>query len=59
MTKFLIPRKGLLVRDPETKFPLAEAGEIKLWSRYWRRRVRCGDCAIGQPPKNKRITRKT
>jgi len=51
MTKFLIPRKGLLVRDLDTKIPLAEVGEIKLWSRYWRRRVKCGDCAIGQPPK--------
>lgn len=51
---FLIPREGLLVRDPKSKNPLAAEGETKIMTgpvgRYWRRRVKCGDCRIGSPP---------
>ncbi len=49
-TKFLIPQEGLLIRDPSSKNPLAEAGEEKPWigkdGRYWRRRVRDKSCII-------------
>lgn len=55
MDKFLIPKTGLIVRDPFTKEPLPEHGALKPWvgrdGRYWRRRVKCGDCVVGNPPK--------
>jgi hypothetical protein len=45
---FLVPVKGLLVRDPQTKEPLPENGEIKPMigadGRYWRRRLI--DCTV-------------
>jgi len=49
--KFLIPRPGLIVRDPLSKTPLAELGEWKTIigpaGRYWRRRINCGDVTEG------------
>lgn len=33
------PNKGLLVRDPLTRKPLLEAGEIKPRNTYWLRRI--------------------
>lgn len=52
-TKFLIPKAGLMVRDPVSKTPLAEAGEWKTIigpaGRYWRRRIACGDVTTGEP----------
>lgn len=52
--QFLVPREGLIVRDPVTKNPLAEAGEYKPWigpeGRYWRRREICGEVVVGSPP---------
>lgn len=52
--KFLIPREGLIVRDPRSKEALPKEGKVKPWigpeGRYWRRRVKCGDCHIGKPP---------
>jgi len=54
MEKFLIPAKGLVVRDPRTMSPLANKGELKPWigpeGRYWRRRVTCGDVILREPP---------
>lgn len=51
--KFLIPREGLMVRDPVSKTPLAAAGEWKTIigpaGRYWRRRIDCGDVKISEP----------
>lgn len=45
--KFLVPRSGVLVRDPRTKEILPEGGDYKDWigteGRYWRRRVNDGD----------------
>lgn len=50
MDKFLKPREGLLVRDPKTMTPLSKEGEWKTFigwqGRYWRRRVKCGDCVL-------------
>ena len=56
MQKYLIPREGLIVRDEFTREPLSPIGALKPWGRYWRRRVKCGDCTIGRPPtiKNKK-----
>lgn len=35
-------RRGLIVRDPRTKKPLSEDGEMKEKSGYWLRRMRDG-----------------
>lgn len=52
---FLVPNKGLMVRDPMTKDPLLPDGELKPLigpeGRYWRRRIRDGGIRIGSPPK--------
>ncbi|MUK76203.1 DUF2635 domain-containing protein [Aliivibrio fischeri] len=34
------PQKGLLVRDPITRTPLNEKGEIKPRNTYWLRRIK-------------------
>lgn len=34
------PKKGLLVRDPETREPLKAAGEEKPRTTYWLRRIK-------------------
>lgn len=56
--KWLIPRPGLIVRDPRTKAPLPPQGMFKDWTgpegRYWRRRVKVGDVTIGEPPSTKK-----
>ena len=63
MDKFLVPRKGLTIRDPKTRDPLPIKGMLKTWigseGRYWRRRVNCGDCTIGNPPRIKSGKKKT
>ena len=51
--KSLKPKQGLIVRDPSTLIPLPAEGASVEWTgragRYWRRRVRCGDCEeVGQ-----------
>lgn len=55
--RYLVPAtEGLLVRDPLTHDFLPANGAMKSWTgpagRYWRRRVKCGDCVIywGRPP---------
>lgn len=57
-TVFIIPQKGLLVRDPMSMNPLAEDGEIKPLTgkegRYWRRRIKDGTVIINEPKKIKR-----
>jgi len=48
--KFLVPRPGLIVRDPRSKMPLSEMGDVKPWTgsegRYWRRRANDGDIIV-------------
>ncbi|WP_375751605.1 DUF2635 domain-containing protein [Vibrio sp. HN007] len=34
------PKKGLMVRDPETREPLKSAGEEKPRNTYWLRRIK-------------------
>ena len=57
--KYVIPRKGLIVRYPGTKAILPEEGMTVPWigpdGRYFRRCVRTGDCQIGKPPKKEKI----
>ena len=47
-TKFLVPKAGLLIRDPVSKNILPAEGAVKPWigpeGRYWRRRVNDGSC---------------
>lgn len=54
LDKWLVPRVGLIVRDPRTKQILDSKGEWKPFigpeGRYWRRRFKCGDVLIGNPP---------
>jgi hypothetical protein len=48
--KFLIPKAGVMVRDPRSKEPLPEKGDYKDWTgpsgNYWRRRSRDGDIMV-------------
>ncbi len=44
--KFLKPNGKLIIRDPNTKMPLSENGELKEYNSYWRRRVIEGSCII-------------
>lgn len=58
MQKWLIPREGLIVRDPISKQILEKQGAWKTFvgpeGRYWRRRVNCGDVTISNPPGEKK-----
>ena len=51
--RFLVPKEGVMVRDPDTLTPLSESGEWKTFigpsGRYWRRRVNCGDVEVKDP----------
>lgn len=44
----LVPKPGLLVRDPITGRALPEGGEEKPLSPYWRRRIKDGDVSQGR-----------
>ena len=54
MQKYLIPKEGLIVRDPHSFNPLPETGAYVDWNgnagRFWRRRVKQGDATIGKEP---------
>lgn len=62
MQKWLVPKKDLIVRDPRTKQILDAKGEWKTFlgpeGRYWRRRLKCGDVFISDPPVIKKIISK-
>ena len=45
------PKKGLLVRDPNTREPLKSAGEIKPRNTYWLRRIKEGSALIVESTK--------
>ena len=51
---FLVPLKGLLVRDPVSKTPLVAEGEMKPMSgssgTYWKRRIMDGSVVVGENP---------
>lgn len=50
MQKLVVPKEGLMVRDPVSFNPLPKDGLLVDWNgnagRFWRRRVRCGDVTI-------------
>ena len=48
----LKPKKGLLVRDPETREPLKAAGETKPRNTYWLRRLKEGSAVIVESKKS-------
>lgn len=49
---YLIPKRGLLIRDPVTKRILAPEGqEINSNPMFWQRRINDGDVTVGKPPK--------
>ena len=49
--EFLVPKEGLLIRDPKTKKFLPKAGAMKFTTgplgRYWRRRISDGSVIVG------------
>lgn len=49
-TRFVKPREGLIVRDPNTKSPMPESGAEIPWvgsvGKFYRRRARQGDIVI-------------
>jgi hypothetical protein len=53
MTKYVVPKEGLLVRHPVTKTPLPPAGAEVEWQgregTYWKRRVKDGSVTISAP----------
>lgn len=53
--KYVIPKKGLIVRFPRTNAALPEVGAEVSWTgregTYWRRRLKFGDVKIGAKPK--------
>jgi len=60
-TAFLVPLKGLLIRDPMSYEPLPAKGMLKPMrgkeGRYWRRRIRDGSVSVGKPAKSaKRVS---
>jgi hypothetical protein len=52
-TFFIKPaRDNVMVRDPVTRKPLADAGELKPRNSYWHRRLRDGDVIETADKKN-------
>lgn len=53
--EILIPRKGLIVRDPESKNILPETGALKplfgKFGTFWKRRIKCGDVIVKKETK--------
>ena len=63
MEKFLKPKLGVLVRMPKHPFPFMPVDGILVnWNgndgRYFRRRVKCGDCVEVKPPTKSKNTTK-
>ncbi len=60
-TAFLVPQKGMIVRDPVTKAIMLETGETKPLTgaegRYWRRRIGDGSVTILETKPAKRKTK--
>lgn len=52
-TKTLRPVAGAHVRDPDSRQPLAAAGEEKQMNDFWCRRVRDGSVAVVTEPRVK------
>jgi len=48
---WLVPKPGLVVRDPVTGAALPEEGAEKPLTAYWLRRLQDGDASQGKRPK--------
>lgn len=48
---YVIPGRGLMVRDPVTMEALPAEGAAKPLTTYWRRRLKDGDVTQGKPPR--------
>ena len=46
MQKFIVPKEGLVVRDPKTKKPLLSSGEYKEYDTYWKRQLKQGSITV-------------
>lgn len=61
--EYLVPREGVIVRDPRTKAPLPTVGMFKdmigAEGRYWRRKINQGDVTIGKPPEQAEVELRT
>lgn len=53
---FIVPQKGMKVRDPKTLSHLPSSGDWKIDNPYWRRLVRDGDVTIKPASKAQRKT---
>ena len=55
MDLFVVPKEGVLIRDPKTKTIMPQEGfTVSLdgvMGKYWRRRLKCGDIKV----KNKEV----
>ena len=49
-TAYLIPKKGVTVRDPVTSKPLPAQGATKPLSAFWLRRIKAGSVIEGEAP---------
>ncbi len=52
-TIFVKPKKGLVVRDPQTMKPVPETGAMVPLDSFWRRRLNSGDVVKSMKPKKK------
>ena len=59
MQKYIVPKQGLIVRDPKSFTPLPATGMLVDWKgnagRFWRRRVTQGDAYIVQGEKLEKL----
>lgn len=49
-TAYLIPKRGLSIRDPHTLAQLPVEGAMTTINAYWQRRLQAGDVHEGKPP---------
>lgn len=54
---YVVPKKGLTVRDPIDRAPLPNEGDWKPRDTYWDRRINDGDVIVSEPPKAKKVTK--
>ena len=53
---FIRPKEGLLIRVPETDFPLLGSGQLVTRNSFWMRRLRDGDVYLDNPKTNQAET---
>lgn len=50
---YVIPKEGMVIRDPDLKTHLPPEGRDVPDSPFWQRRILDGDVSIGKPPATK------